>query len=103
MEVDKAACFIRLTVIFATNWDCAMWSPYRSELDFVDRVYLVFGDSINTEDLEVFTAFIVEILLPTKMQIWKLFEESRDGLLEVAAAPGPWDLLPSHCYCKEDT
>ena len=73
-----------------------MWSHYRSELDFVDRAYLVLGDVVDTEDLEVFTAFIVAILLTTKMQIWKLLGESSNGVLQMATAPSPWDLLPRH-------
>lgn len=73
MEVDEAACFVRFTIIFATTraedsgWDYAMRVSYRSEFDFVDGLYIVLGGFANTEHFEVFTAFIVEIPLATKM------------------------------------
>ena len=84
MNVDEAACFLGLTIIFPCawvenlSWNCAVWSSYRGEFDIVDRVYLVLGNSVKTDNLEVLTAFVVGIFLPTKMQIWKFFKESRD-------------------------
>ena len=58
--------------------------------------YLVIEDFVDTEDFEVFTASIEEILLPAKMQIWKFLKESRDGVVQMAAAACPGDPLPSH-------
>lgn len=58
-------------------------------------MYLVLGNFVDTENFELFTAFIVEILLPTKMQSWKFFEESRDRTVQMAAARGRWDILLS--------
>ena len=56
-------------------------------------MYLVLGNFVDTENFEAFMAFIVEIILPTKMQTSKFFEESRDRNVQMAAARGPWDLL----------
>ena len=59
-------------------------------------MYLVLGKFLYTEDLELFTAFIAEILLPTKMQTWKFVEESRDGTVHMAAARSLRDILLSY-------
>ena len=59
-------------------------------------MYLVLGNFVDTENFEVFTACIAEILLPTNMQTWKFFEESRDGIVHMAAARSLRDILLSY-------
>lgn len=43
-----------------------MRSSYGRELDIMDGVNFILRNTMDTEGLEVFAAFLVEVLLPPK-------------------------------------